>query len=136
MVLDTSAVLAILLNEPEKSNFVKTVTSAARLCISAANYVEAGIVMEARFGAAGRHQLLLFLNRAGVKIEAVDSEQADLALDGYRRFGKGNHPAGLNYGDCFSYALSVQTDEPLLYKGTDFDKTDIVHPGHKSLFDA
>jgi ribonuclease VapC len=81
--------------------------------------------MESRNGRAGLHQLLLFLTRANVRIEAVDKEQAELALEAYRWYGKGRHNAGLNFGDCFSYSLAVIMDEPLLYKGTDFSLTDM-----------
>ena len=125
MVIDTSALLAILQNESEKDNFINAITDDPVRLLSAASYVEAGIVMEARYKVAGRHQLMLFITLAGISVEEVDGEQAELALDAYRRFGKGNHPAALNYGDCFSYALSAATGEPLLYKGEDFSKTDI-----------
>jgi ribonuclease VapC len=125
MVLDSSAVLAILLNEPERYEFISTIAEASVLRISAASYVEAGIVMESRNGPAGLHQLILLLTRAGVRIDGVDTEQAEIALDAYRRFGKGRHPSGLNYGDCFSYALAAATGEPLLYRGDDFWVTDL-----------
>ena len=125
MVIDTSAILAILQNEPEKDNFIAAIADDPVRLISAASYVEAGIVMDARYGAAGRHQLMLFISLAEISVKEVDEEQAQLALDAYRLFGKGNHPAALNYGDCFSYALSAAAGEPLIYKGGDFSKTDI-----------
>ena len=125
MVIDTSVLLAILQNEPEKDNFINAIADDPVRLLSAASYVEAGIVIDARYKAAGRHQLMLFITLAGISVKDVDGEQAELALDAYRKFGKGNHPAALNYGDCFSYALSAAAGEPLLYKGEDFSKTDI-----------
>ena len=125
MVIDTSAVLAVLQNESERDVFIRFIVDAPIRRISAASYVEAGIVMESRFGSAGTHQLMLFISRAGIQIEHVNWEQAEIALDAYRRFGKGRHAAGLNYGDCFSYALAAAMEEPLLYKGGDFQETDI-----------
>lgn len=86
---------------------------------------EAGIVLESCFGSAGTHQLILFVTRADIQIDAVDLEQAEIALAAYRCFGKGRHAAGLNFGDCFSYALAAEREEPLLYKGSDFNETDI-----------
>jgi ribonuclease VapC len=83
------------------------------------------MVIETRLGEAGGSELDLWLHKAGVDIVAVDAEQADLARRAWRRFGKGRHPAGLNYGDCFSYALAATTQEPLLFKGHDFSRTDI-----------
>lgn len=125
MVLDTSALLAILQNEAERALFITNIVEAPVCRISAASYVEAGIVMQSRNGRAGLHQLMLFLSRANVSIELVDKEQAELALEAYHRYGKGRHKAALNYGDCFSYALASAKEEPLLYKGTDFSLTDL-----------
>ncbi len=125
MVLDTSALLAILQNEAERASFITNIVEAPVCRISAASYVEAGIVMQSRNGRAGLHQLMLFLSRANVSIEPVDKEQAELALEAYHRYGKGRHKAALNYGDCFSYALASAKEEPLLYKGTDFSLTDL-----------
>jgi ribonuclease VapC len=125
MVIDTSAVLAILQNEPERDAFIKAVAESPVRLISAASYVEAGIVMETRYGAGGVHQVMLFLSRADVRVEPVDRDQAEIALDAYRRFGRGRHRAALNYGDCFSYALTAVKGGPLLYKGTDFTLTDL-----------
>ncbi|MDZ7792739.1 MAG: type II toxin-antitoxin system VapC family toxin [Spirochaetia bacterium] len=125
MVIDTSAVLAVLQNESERDTFLRFIVDAPIRRMSAASYVEAGIVLESRFGSAGTHQLILFMSRAEIQVEQVDLEQAEIALYAYRRFGKGRHTAGLNYGDCFSYALATVKEEPLLYKGSDFPETDI-----------
>ncbi len=125
MVLDTSALLAILMDEPERETFIAAIVEAPVCRMSAASYVEAGIVIESRNGSPGLHNLMLFLAKAKVLIDPVDREQAELALDAYHRYGKGRHKAGLNFGDCFSYALSAFRDEPLLYKGTDFSLTDL-----------
>jgi len=125
MVIDTSAILAILLNEPEKKKFIKIIAEDPVKMISAASYVEAGIVMTAKYGPAGKHQLMVFLALAEITITEVDRDQARLALDAWQNFGKGNHPAALNYGDCFSYALSLTSGEPLLFKGGDFSKTNV-----------
>ena len=125
MVIDTSAVLAVLQNEPERDTFLRFIVDAPIRRMSAASYVEAGIVLESRSGTAGTHQLILFMSRAEIQVEQVDLEQAEIALYAFRRFGKGRHAAGLNYGDCFSYALASVKEEPLLYKGSDFPETDI-----------
>ncbi|MCF7914285.1 MAG: type II toxin-antitoxin system VapC family toxin [Spirochaetaceae bacterium] len=125
MVIDTSAVLAVLQNEPERDTFLRFIVDAPIRRMSATSYVEAGIVLESRSGTAGTHQLILFMSRAEIQVEQVDLEQAEIALYAFRRFGKGRHAAGLNYGDCFSYALASVKEEPLLYKGSDFPETDI-----------
>jgi ribonuclease VapC len=93
--------------------------------MSTASYLEAAIVIEARFGEPGGRELDLWLHRAGVDLVAVDADQAEVARSAYRRYGKGRHRAGLNYGDCFAYALSKVSGEPLLFKGDDFGHTDI-----------
>jgi ribonuclease VapC len=93
--------------------------------ISAGTLIEVGIVVEARLGDTGGRELDLWLRRAEVETMAVDAAQADMARRAWRRFGRGRHPAGLNYGDCFAYALAVTHDEPLLFKGGDFPKTDV-----------
>ena len=126
MVLDTSAILAILLEEPEAAQFVHFIgEDRIRLC-SAVSFVEASIVLRNRKGERGQQKLGQFLRRARVQITAVDLKQAEVARDAYQKFGKGKHPAGLNLGDCFSYALAKTTNEPLLFKGEDFVKTDVV----------
>lgn len=126
MVVDTSALLAILQNEPERRSFNEAMEGADVRRISAATFVEVSIVMEARHGAAGQRDLDLLLERAEIEIVGVDIEQAREARRAFARFGKSRHPAGLNFGDCFAYALAATLGEPLLFKGKDFAKTDIV----------
>ncbi|WP_058554306.1 type II toxin-antitoxin system VapC family toxin [Thiohalocapsa sp. ML1] len=125
MVIDTSALAAILQDEPERRRFNEAIESAAQRRISTATLVEIGIVIEARYGADGVRDLDLFLAEASIEPIAVDAKQAQTAREAFRRFGKGRHPAALNFGDCFSYALSRVLDEPLLFKGLDFSQTDI-----------
>jgi ribonuclease VapC len=126
MVVDTSAVLAILLNETDAEQFELALeTDTARL-MSAASVLEAAIVMEARFGEAGGEELDSLLSIAQISIVPVTVEQITIARQAYRSYGKGRHPAALNFGDCFSYALAKTTGEPLLFKGNDFSQTDIV----------
>ncbi len=125
MVIDTSALLAIGQNEPEAEAFERLIAEGPTRLMSAANLLEAAMVIETRLGDAGGAELDLWLHKAGVVIAPVDERQADLARRAWRRFGKGRHPAGLNLGDCFAYALSVATREPLLFKGEDFGKTDV-----------
>lgn len=126
MVLDTSAVLAILLGEPEANRLLAAVDAALFRRLSAASLVEAAIVTQSRLGDPGERELDLLLNRMRVETVAVTAEHATLARSAYRRFGKGRHPAALNYGDCFSYALAVALQEPLLFKGDDFSQTDVT----------
>ena len=126
MVLDTSAVLAILQDEPERRAFNEAIEAADSRCLSVASYVEVSMVVETRYGAEGVRQLDRFLDRAGVTLVAVDVEQGKIARQAFSRFGKGRHAAGLNFGDCFSYALAQALGEPLLYKGEDFSRTDVV----------
>ncbi|WP_026620397.1 ribonuclease VapC (plasmid) [Ensifer sp. WSM1721] len=125
MVIDTSAIVAIAFNEPEAETYEQKVVDAPRRFISAATVLELAIVIEARLGEAGAAELDLWLYRAGVETVAVDTEQIAVARRAWRAYGKGRHPAGLNYGDCFSYALARTRSEPLLYKGDDFSRTDI-----------
>ena len=126
MVIDTSALVAILLSEPEAPRFAAAIESAGSRLLSAANLLEASMVIETRKGAAGARELDLFLYRAGVEILPVDQDQAEIARIAWRWFGKGRHPAGLNYGDCFAYALAKLSQEPLLFKGVDFSQTDLA----------
>lgn len=125
MVIDTSALLAILQDEPERVAFNACIAEATTRRLSAASLVESSIVIETRFGQPGVLALDRFLELAQVTLEAVDREQAHLARIAYRRFGKGRHPAGLNLGDCFSYALATRHAETLLFKGDDFSRTDL-----------
>ena len=126
MVIDSSAFLAILGDEPERHTFNEAIEAAETRMMSAATFVEASMVIESRYGAEGLRDLDQFIERAGIQIVAVDAEQAYAARRAFSRFGKGRHEAGLNYGDCFSYALATVLGKPLLYKGEDFRKTDVV----------
>ena len=126
MVVDTSALVAILFDEPDRARYTRAVASAAVRAVSAATLVETSIVVEARLGPAGGRELDLLLHRAEVQVVPVDPHQAELARHAWRRFGKGRHVAALDYGDCFSYALAVDRNEPLLFKGDDFSRTDLV----------
>jgi len=129
MVLDTSAVLAILQNEPERRAFNEAIEAADSRAMSVATFVEVSLVVEARTGAGGLRDLDLFIERAGVELVPVDVEQARTARRAYARYGKGHHPAGLNFGDCFSYALAKVRGDALLFKGSDFSRTDLVPGG-------
>ena len=126
MIVDSSAILAILFAEPDAESFAKAISEAEFCRISAANFVEVAIVVATQTGDSGGRQLDAFLRRAAIGIEAVTEEQAHLARQAYADFGKGRHPAGLNFGDCFSYALAKATGEPLLFKGNDCSRTDIT----------
>ncbi|RPI23575.1 MAG: type II toxin-antitoxin system VapC family toxin [Acidobacteria bacterium] len=125
MVIDTSALLAILLDENERRVFNEAIEAAESRFMSAASFVEVSIVIESRFGAEGVQTLDLFLDRAGIELAVVDAEQAKIARRAFSRFGKGRHSAGLNFGDCFPYALAMVRGEPLLFKGDDFAQTDV-----------
>ena len=126
MVIATSALLAILQDEPERRAFNEAIEAADSRLVSAATLVETSIVIESRLGAEGLRSLDLFMELAGIQLATFDAEQAQGARRAHTRYGKGRHPAGLNFGDCFSYALASLSGEPLLYKGNDFVKTDIV----------
>ena len=126
MIVDSSAILAILFAESDAAVFAKAMSEADSCKISAATFVEVAVVVEAQTKDRGGRQLDAFLRRAGFVVEPVTEEQAHLARQAYSDFGKGRHPAGLNFGDCFSYALAKASGEALLFKGGDFSKTDIV----------
>jgi len=126
MVIDTSALVAILLDEPERRAFNEKIEADPRRLLSAVTFVETALVIEARVGEAGGRELDLFLHRANVETVPVDADQAEIARRAFRRYGRGRHSAGLNFGDCFAYALVKTTGEPLLFKGDDFGRTDIV----------
>jgi ribonuclease VapC len=126
MIVDSSAVLAILFNESDAETYARALTQADSCRMSAVNFVEAAIVVEAQTKESGSRQFDAFFRRAAIAIEAVTEEQAHLAWQAYTDFGKGRHPAGLNFGDCFAYALAKVTGVPLLFKGEDFKKTDIT----------
>jgi len=125
MIIDTSAIIAILFNEADAEKYAEAITRADACRISAATFVETAVVVEAQTRNNGGRQFDAFMRRAGIAIEPVSEEQAHIARQAFIDFGKGRHPAGLNYGDCFSYALSKATREPLLFKGQDFTKTDL-----------
>ncbi|WP_036488192.1 type II toxin-antitoxin system VapC family toxin [Myxosarcina sp. GI1] len=125
MVIDSSALIAIFGDEPERPDFNRQIAAASRRLISAASVLETSIVLENRFGEEAYRELDFFLLKAAIQIYPFDAEQLEIARRAYRQYGKGRHRAGLNYGDCFSYALAKHTGEPLLFKGNDFSQTDI-----------
>jgi len=131
MVIDTSAIVAMLFGEAEAEAFAAAIESDPVRLMSAASALEATIVVESELGIAGSRELDALLQTAGVAIEPVTVEQLAAARHAFRTFGKGRHPAALNFCDCFSYALSKFTGEPLLFKGDDFKRTDIDR--HRSL---
>lgn len=129
MVIDTSAFAAIFFAEPERQKFLAAITGAATRLVSAATVLETGIVVEARQGESAGREFDLFVVRASLQVVPVDAEQADLARAAWRKYGKGHHPAALNFGDCLVYALAKSSGEPILAKGADFSQTDIAIVG-------
>jgi ribonuclease VapC len=125
MVIDTSALVAIFLAEPERKRFLDLILQAGTRLISAANALEAGIVLEARRGETAGREFDLFVVRANLEVVSVDNEQVEVARTAWFRYGKGRHPAGLNFGDCFAYALAKCSGEALLAKGGEFIQTDV-----------
>jgi ribonuclease VapC len=126
MVLDTSALIAILFREKEAESFARAIAADPKRLISAFNWLESVIVIEAKKGEAGGRELDLLLHRAQIETVAMNPDQSEIARRTWRLYGKGNHPAGLNIGDCCAYALAKYSGEPLLYKGHDFSQTDIL----------
>jgi len=126
VIVDSSALLAVLSDEPDADHFLETILATAPCRMSVANVLEASIVGESRGGAAAGREFDAFLKYAEIAPSPVTAEQLDAARQAWRRFGKGNHPAALNFGDCFAYALAQVTGEPLLYKGKDFARTDLL----------
>ena len=126
MILDTSAVLTVVFGETGYEAFVDAIATAPSCRISAASFLEASIVAESRAGDIGVRQCDSFFRNSRVSVDPVTEEQALLARQGYSDYGKGRHPAGLNLGDCFAYALAKSLGEPLLFKGTDFRLTDVT----------
>lgn len=127
MIIDTSALIAILHLEPEARRLLEAIRAADRRAMSAATLVEVGIVAEALAGSEGARELDAALTRLKIEIEPLSESHASYARRAFRRYGKGQgHPAQLNFGDCFAYALAKATGEPLLFKGGDFAKTDIA----------
>jgi len=125
MVVDTSAIVAILMSEPDAEIIAGALGEASARLISAVTRVELSCVIEGRKGEPGRRDLERLLGNGGFEVVAVTPHHADLAIEAFRRYGKGRHPASLNIGDCFSYALAKATDSPLLFKGSDFIQTDV-----------
>jgi ribonuclease VapC len=125
MVIDTSAIVAVLLNEATAARIAQLIEASSPRLLSAANLLETSIVIESRKGETGGRELDLLLYRARIDIVPLDQDQAEIARIAWRRFGKGRHPAALNYGDCFAYALAKSRRLPLLYQGNDFSQTDI-----------
>jgi ribonuclease VapC len=125
-VLDSSAVAAILFQEADAKRFSTAIEGAPVRLMSAGTYLELCIVAERRSRAAGMRDLDRFFEMTRTEIVPFDAEQARIARAAYRRYGRGNHRAGLNFGDCFAYALAKATGEPLLYKGVDFARTDVT----------
>lgn len=125
-VVDSSALIAVLLGEPGWQQIQTRLEALQPWRISAVTLVEASMVIESRLGAAGKVQLDSLLLRIGAEVRSVDAATASVALDGWRRFGRGRHPARLNFGDCFAYALAIELGVPLLFVGDDFSQTDVV----------
>ena len=125
MILDTSALAAILFGEPEAVRYIQLIHDADHCLISVVNFVELSMVIEGQIGPDAGRQCDVFFRRAGIIIEPFTVEHGHLARQAFLDFGKGRHPAGLNFGDCFAYALAKATGEALLFKGQDFSKTDI-----------
>jgi ribonuclease VapC len=125
MVVDTSALVAILFNEPDADRFGQTLAASPSRLLSAVTRVELSFVIEGRKRDAGRADLERLLHQAAFEVVSVTPQQTEIAIDAFRRIGKGRHAAGLNIGDCFSYALAMATGHPLLFKGNDFLHTDV-----------
>ncbi|MCB1033871.1 MAG: type II toxin-antitoxin system VapC family toxin [Acidobacteria bacterium] len=125
MVIDTSAILAILFGEPERGDFAEAIASAPTRLVGSVTALEAAVVVASRKGPAGSRELDLLFHQAGIDIVAFSEDHLRIARKAYEAFGKGRHPASLNLGDCCSYALAKLSGEPLLFKGDDFSRTDI-----------
>jgi ribonuclease VapC len=132
MILDSSSIVAILLAEPEARAFTKaieaTIDSSEGCSVSAVSYVEASVVIDSGRDAIASRRFDDFFRASRITVAAVTPRQAEIARQAYRDFGKGRHKAGLNLGNCFAYALAKELDEPLLFKGNDFNRTDIKIP--------
>ncbi len=125
MILDSSAIVAVLRAERDAREYAEAITSAVKCRVSAVNYVEAAVVIDSSRDPVASRRFDDFFRASRVDVETVTPNQAELARQAYRDFGKGRHKAGLNFGDCFAYALAKELDEPLLFKGDDFRHTDI-----------
>ncbi len=126
MVVDSSAISAILFRESDSEHFIQALASSDRKFMSAVNRLEACIVLESRKGSAGASALAALMANAEIEVLPFDASQAEVALAAWRRYGKGRHPAGLNLGDCAAYALAITLDQRLLFKGDDFARTDVA----------
>ncbi len=132
MVIDTSALMAILQNETGRRLLNEAIEADDDRSLSTASFLETSMILESRYGADGIRDLDYLIARAQIVLIPVDAEQARFARDGFRKYGKGRHPAGLNFGDCFSYALSRFLEQPLLFTGNDFQQTDVeCHPASR-----
>ena len=127
MVIDTSAVLAILLSESDASQYARTIESSDRCIMSAASFLEAAMVVDGRGDAIASRRLDAFMREAEIEVVPLTMPQVQIARQAFRDFGKGRHKASLNFGDCITYALAKESGEPLLFKGGDFAKTDILN---------
>jgi ribonuclease VapC len=125
VIIDTSAILAILFNESDAAVYARAIAEATNRRMSAATFVEAAIVVEAQGQDSASRHFDAFIRRAGILIEPVTEEHAHVARQAWSDFGKGRHSAGLNFGDCFAYALAKVSGESLLFKGRDFSETDV-----------
>ncbi len=125
MVIDTSALIAVMTGEPEAESHEYAIQGDARRLMSVASILETAIVLEKRFGEEGPRELDILLRRLPIEAVSVDSDQLEWARYAHHTYGRGRHPAALNFGDCFSYALAKATGERLLYKGSDFSRTDV-----------
>ncbi len=125
MIIDSSALLAVLFREPDAERYEAALAAAPACRMSLANVFEASIVWEGRNGAAAADRFDMFMGEVGIETVPVTAEHVHAARRAWRRFGKGNHPAALNFGDCFAYALATVSGEPLLFKGEDFVLTDV-----------
>jgi len=125
VILDSSAIIAVLRAEPEAPHFAQAIISAGTSRVSAVSYVEAAVVIDSGKDAVASRRFDEFFGVSRVAVEAVTPRQAEMARQAFRDFGKGRHQAGLNFGDCFAYALAKEKDEPLLFKGNDFRHTDV-----------
>jgi ribonuclease VapC len=126
MILDSSAVIAIVLGEPEARAFELAIQNGPRCLMSAASVLECSIVLRRRLGDAGASKLDQLIDRLPITVRSVDLDQLGWARHAVETYGRGQHPAKLNFGDCFSYALAKSSDEPILFKGTDFSLTDLA----------
>ena len=125
MVIDSSAIIAILQAEPERQTYIEAISSVNYRNMSAVSFVETSLVLVSRFGSKAMQEIDNFIGKAQIRIRSVDENQALIARSAFLEFGKGRHPAQLNFGDCFAYALAKGLDQPLLFKGENFSKTDV-----------